>query len=92
MLRFIAILLVTVLLISVLRAIIGSIVRGFSELISGGSSTSSPSRRPDVPVAGELKKDPVCGTFIPAATAMKKTVRGETVYFCSQECRDKFTT
>jgi YHS domain-containing protein len=93
MLRFIAILLVTVLLISVLRAIIGTVVRGFSELISGGTSTTaSPSRRPDVPVAGELKKDPVCGTFIPAATAMKKTVRGETVYFCSQECRDKFTT
>ena len=38
MLRFIAILLVAVLLISLLRSIIGMIMRGFSELISGGDS------------------------------------------------------
>jgi YHS domain-containing protein len=37
-----------------------------------------------------LKKDPVCGTFVSAATAMQKSKGGETYYFCSAECRDKF--
>ena len=37
-----------------------------------------------------LKKDPVCGTFVSAATAVQKTKGGETYYFCSTECRDKF--
>lgn len=40
--------------------------------------------------AGELRKDPVCGTFVPIASAMKRTVNGETVYFCSAECRDRY--
>ncbi|MDQ6699938.1 MAG: hypothetical protein M3Z36_07115 [Acidobacteriota bacterium] len=40
--------------------------------------------------AGELRKDPVCGTFIPVGTSLKKTVNGETVHFCSADCRDKF--
>ena len=40
--------------------------------------------------AGELRKDPVCGTFIPIGTSLKKTVNGETVHFCSADCRDKF--
>ncbi len=40
--------------------------------------------------AGELRKDPVCGTFIPINSSLKKTVNGETVHFCSADCRDKF--
>ena len=45
----------------------------------------------DMPTsAGELRKDPVCGTFIPIGTSLKKTVNGETVHFCSADCRDKF--
>ncbi len=89
MLRFIVILLAAVLLISVLRSVIGLILRGFSELLN--SSTAAPqAKRPDVPVAGELKKDPVCGTFVPAASAHKKVLGAETVYFCSEECKSKY--
>lgn len=40
--------------------------------------------------AGELRKDPVCGTFVSTATSPKRVVNGETYYFCSTECRDKF--
>jgi YHS domain-containing protein len=41
------------------------------------------------PLTGELKKDPSCGTYISAATSIKETVGGQTVHFCSKECRDK---
>ena len=40
--------------------------------------------------AGELRKDPVCGTFVPVSTSLKRVVNGETVYFCSPDCRSKF--
>jgi hypothetical protein len=36
--------------------------------------------------AGHLVKDPVCGTFIPQATAIKA---GEH-FFCSEQCRNQF--
>jgi len=36
--------------------------------------------------AGHLVKDPVCGTYIPQATAIRV---GEE-FFCSEECRRKF--
>ncbi len=39
---------------------------------------------------GELKKDPVCGTFVAVSTSVKKTVHGEVVHFCSEACRDKY--
>jgi YHS domain-containing protein len=40
--------------------------------------------------AGELRKDPVCGTFVPISTSLKRVVNGETVYFCSTDCRERF--
>ena len=39
---------------------------------------------------GELKKDPVCGTYVSAGAAVTKRVKGAVVHFCSPECRDKY--
>jgi uncharacterized protein len=47
-------------------------------------------QRPSAPSAGELKKDPVCGTYVSTATAITSKTRGVVVYFCSEECRKKF--
>jgi YHS domain-containing protein len=41
---------------------------------------------------GELKRDPVCGTYVSTAVSVKRTVKGEVVHFCSEECRDKYRT
>jgi YHS domain-containing protein len=46
--------------------------------------------RPNVVVGGELKKDPVCGTYVSAGASVTRTVDGQVVHFCSKECRDKF--
>ena len=86
------------LVVSVIRAVLGMIMKAYSGL-SGTSSPQSGTRaagappRPQSsppPAAGELKKDPVCGTFISVATAFQKFAGGQTHYFCSTECRDKF--
>jgi len=81
------------LIMSVIRSVLGIITKA----VSGLSSTTSPqagasgSRPPSSPPSGgELKKDPVCGTFISTATAFQKAAAGQTYYFCSTDCRDKF--
>jgi YHS domain-containing protein len=45
---------------------------------------------PTVVAGGELKKDPVCGTYVSTSLAVTRTIKGEVVYFCSNECRNKF--
>jgi YHS domain-containing protein len=39
---------------------------------------------------GELKKDPVCGTYVSTTASIARTVKGEVFYFCSKECSDKY--
>ncbi len=92
MFRAIFYLLLTVVVITVLKNIVGIVLRGVSEAMKPGSSTPGPSSRPanQVPLTGELKKDPVCGTYIAAATSLQEKVGGQTFHFCSPECRDKY--
>jgi uncharacterized protein len=40
--------------------------------------------------AVKLVRDPVCGTYVPARTALSATAGGTTHYFCSEDCRAKF--
>jgi len=55
---------------------------------------SRPAAQPQrtVQSGGVLKKDPVCGTYVSTSTAVTRTVDGELVYFCSQECAKKFSS
>jgi YHS domain-containing protein len=76
-----------VLLFYVARAILRSIVQGFHSTFTPPDATRQP---PSVRSGGELKKDPVCGTYVSTATSIARTVNGEVLYFCSQECRDKY--
>jgi YHS domain-containing protein len=91
MFRFIFWLLGLVVVISLLRGVIGIILKGLGQLVNPQSSPQG-GQRPagQVPLTGELKKDPACGTYISAATSLKETVGGETFYFCSKQCRDKY--
>jgi YHS domain-containing protein len=77
-----------IILISLLRSIIGVVAKGLGALFepdSGGRVAGSEPRK-----AGELKRDPVCGTYVSTATSIKKTVHGEVVHFCSKACSEKY--
>lgn len=87
MLRLIFELLLTIVVITVLKSIVGIVLRGVSQAMKPGAP---PPPSGQVPLTGELKKDPVCGTYIAAATSLKEKVGGQTVHFCSAECRDKY--
>lgn len=84
MLRFVVILIVSVFLITILRSVWALISRGLADLFGPAQ------QHPPVPMARELKRDPVCGTYIAAAASVRKIVKGETLYFCSPNCRDKY--
>jgi YHS domain-containing protein len=90
MVRALAYLIASVLVISVVRSILGIVLKGFSDLFHPPEAAQKDPQRSAVPAIGELKKDPVCGTFISTSTSMQKRSGGETYYFCSAECRDKF--
>lgn len=76
--------------LSVVRSLIGMITKATGQPDTAPQQRAGNASRPQPPPAGELKKDPVCGTFISTATAFQKYAGGQTHYFCSTECRDKF--
>ena len=91
MFRVIFWLLGLVVIISLLRGVIGIIFRGLGELVNPRANQQGGQRAANqVPLSGELKKDPACGTYIAAAGSIQETVGGETFYFCSKQCRDKY--
>ena len=70
-----------------IRTLLRSLFQSLRTVSRTQTGTRTP---PSVPAGGELKKDPVCGTYVSAATAISERVKGETIYFCSRECREKF--
>jgi YHS domain-containing protein len=91
MFRLITYLLMIVILITIVRNVLGLVMRFFANAVqSANPARTQPLSQSNVPLTGELKKDPVCGTYIAAATSLSNTVGGQTFYFCSPECRDKF--
>jgi YHS domain-containing protein len=56
---------------------------------------AEPSRQPAeapprMPASGDLKKDPVCGTYVSAVASVQQKVGREMVYFCSEDCKERF--
>lgn len=86
MIRFLFVrLVVPLLLLWLLRSIFRSIFGGNSRVVA-----RSPQPAPPVSLGGELKKDPVCGTYVSSQISVTKRINGETVHFCSPACRDKY--
>jgi YHS domain-containing protein len=90
MIRAILYVIVAVLFISALRSVIGIFARAFASFVNPQQQQQPAARKPSVEAGGELRRDPVCGTFISTSTALQKKVGGEVYYFCSEACREKF--
>jgi YHS domain-containing protein len=41
-------------------------------------------------IAGQMIKDPQCGMYVATDLAVAAEVNGQTVHFCSEECRNHF--
>ena len=84
---FIRFIVLPLLVFYVVRAILVSIMQGFRSTFAPQNTAKQP---PAVRSGGELKKDPVCGTYVSTSAGISRTVRGEVFYFCSRECSDKY--
>ncbi len=89
MFRLILYLLLAVVVISVLQGII-RVISSFFHALTNPPSRQAARPGADIPLAGELKRDPVCGTYIATSTSLKYAKGSEVTYFCSTGCRDKF--
>jgi uncharacterized protein len=41
-------------------------------------------------ITDEMVMDPNCHVYIPKREAIKAKIAGETIYFCSKECKKKY--
>jgi YHS domain-containing protein len=71
------------------RSVLKTVFKSFSQVMHAPDPPVA-GRAPDVPAGGELKKDPVCGTYVSQGAAVTKKFGGQVVHFCSTECRDKY--
>jgi len=75
--------------ILLVRAVVVAIIKVFTQSFSAPAEPET-KQAGGFAAGGELKKDPVCGTYVSAAAAVTKRIHGNLVHFCSAECRDKY--
>jgi YHS domain-containing protein len=80
MTRFILYFLIFLIIFRLLKSVIQALVTPRNP--TQGAPAGAPS--------AELKKDPVCGTYVAAGASLTSVVGGQTMYFCSEECRSKY--
>ncbi|MBV8572265.1 MAG: hypothetical protein JO319_16715 [Acidobacteriaceae bacterium] len=90
-------LLITIFAVVVARAVLSSILKNAAKAGMGAfqnrsaqGSQNRAEQRPSGPqVAGELHKDPVCGTYVAESAAFRRQVGGRTFFYCSEACSRK---
>jgi YHS domain-containing protein len=90
MIRFFVLrILVPLFAILIVRSVVVAIAKMFSRTFTAPAEPQ-PKQARGFEAGGELKKDPVCGTYVSAAAGVSKRIKGDLVHFCSPECRDKY--
>ena len=75
-------------LILILLAYVG--YRLLKSLIGSGGARREMAETETLPVDDVMVKDPLCETYFPKKDGVKAVVKGETLYFCSEACRDEY--
>ena len=90
MIRFFLVrILVPLFAILIVRSVIVAIAKMFAQTFKT-PARPEPKQASGFEAGGELKKDPVCGTYVSAGASVTKRIKGDLVHFCSPECRDKY--
>jgi YHS domain-containing protein len=75
--------------ILLVRSVIVALVKAFTQAFKVPAPREE-KQSSTFQAGGELKKDPVCGTYVSTSASVTKKVNGELVHFCSAKCRDEF--
>ena len=80
--------------ISVIQSVSQALVRAFRNP-GPPNAQRAPTRGAAPPGARSestlLHQDPVCGTYVAAASSLRKISGGKVYHFCSEECRNRFS-
>jgi YHS domain-containing protein len=79
MMRFIIFIILSYLLYRVLKNL----------LLTSSTHTQPSSHPPDI-ITDEMVMDPHCHLYIPKRDALTAQIAGETLYFCSRECKKAY--
>ncbi len=79
-----------VLFLAFLSVIRSLLTRVFNPPLKKHSRPRAGSDRSRETVAGQMIKDPQCGMYVATDLAITTRVKGKTLHFCSEECRDNF--
>jgi YHS domain-containing protein len=80
--------------ISVIQAVVQALVRAFrgqGQRHVRGTPPRSPAPPGEPSESTLLHQDPVCGTYVAAASSLRKISGGKVYHFCSEECRNRFS-
>lgn len=88
MFRSLLLLVLFLLMVRFVWRLLGGIVQG--AMSAGPADPGAARRGPAAPPAVKMERDPVCGTFVVPGKALELARKGETLYFCSDKCRDQF--
>lgn len=62
---------------------------GWKRILTHAAERMDRAQTPEAYV-GAVKKDPVCGTHVDVELAVREQAGGETLYFCSENCRETY--
>lgn len=77
---------VFVLIFYLLRKVVNALFKKGSKSVPSGEARSRV-RPQSKEIQGQTAKDPNCGTYVATSIALTARDDGETLYFCSDECR-----
>jgi uncharacterized protein len=58
----------------------------FTNVLPGSKTTTDSERQID----DFMVKDPVCEVYFPKRSGVSLNIDGQTIYFCSEECKNKY--
>jgi YHS domain-containing protein len=86
LLRTFLLFLVVLLVVRALWRLMSGVVQG----ASGPAGRAGAPSRPASPPAVKMMRDPICGTYVVPGKALELARGRETLYFCSEKCRDQY--
>ncbi len=90
MFRLVLYLLLAVVLISVLRSVIGIVMKAMASFLSTSTGSNPPPSAADAhQLGGDLHRDPVCGTYVAESTPHQRRLSGQVFYYCSESCKER---
>ena len=90
MLRFLLLFLLAGFVFRAISRLLGGVIDGAMGRTAGAPGPRNRTTPREPAASSRMVKDPVCGTFLVPGRGPSAQRGGETVWFCSERCRESF--